>query len=232
MTGYRDQVRYLYEHLTRKTGSSQLSQQTFKSRTLTNIKSLSKNVENIRMRQMGKAFFSIKTFRKTFYGHNKLPKFSIDDSAVAALAVIILVGVDIRQIEQRLTTPNISIVRAHAHCARVEINIPVQVQQGITQHQIHCQAVGGGRWRSRRRHRAHTATAMMTVVVHMMTAVMVLLRVGMGMVRTGQTWRSADRPGAAADAWRTAVRTGSADAFADAGRRGGDGREAGPTAGG
>ena len=67
----------------------------------------------------------------------------VHNCRVATLAVIILVRIDIRQIEQALAAPDVAVVRtAHAHRTRVEVDVSVQIQQRVTKHKIHSQTIG------------------------------------------------------------------------------------------
>ena len=65
-----------------------------------------------------------------------MAEFSVDGGRVASLAVMVLTLGRLRQVEQALPAADVAVVGADAHRARV-VDVAVQVQQRVTQHQVH-----------------------------------------------------------------------------------------------
>ena len=81
---------------------------------------------------------------------SKVAELPVHHRAVAALAVEVLLAGELGKIEQGLSALDVAVVCADAHRARVEVDVAVEVEQAVAEHQVDRECVRQGSCRVRR----------------------------------------------------------------------------------
>ena len=81
---------------------------------------------------------------------SKVAELPVHHRAVAALAVKVLLAGELGEVEQGLSALDVAVVGADAHRARVEVDVAVEVEQAVAEHQVDRECVRRGSCRVRR----------------------------------------------------------------------------------
>ena len=76
---------------------------------------------------------------------SKVAELPVHHRAVAALAVEVLLAGKLGEVEQGLSALDVAVIGADAHRARVEVDVAVEVEQAVTEHEVDGESVGRGR---------------------------------------------------------------------------------------
>ena len=75
---------------------------------------------------------------------SKVAELPVHHRAVAALAVEVLLAGKLGEVEQGLSALDVAVVGADAHRARVEVDVAVEVEQAVAEHQVDRECVRRG----------------------------------------------------------------------------------------